>query len=143
MGRGVESIGPNVLYFDANFETNDVDQCSDDENSFMWEDLIENLREALSSVFPSLKEYRSGAKYPYREQAGVLENRHVKIYISEYCGCGAISIVTWDSEYTELADSWVIHVWEKMIKIIGKHVDLLTKLGTMSNGVSVFKKKVV
>ncbi len=141
MGRGVETIGPNVLYFDANFETDDVDQCSDDENSFIWEDLIENLREALSSAFSSLKEYHGGAEYPYREQAGILENYHVKIYISEYCGCGAISVTTWDSEYPELADSWVIQVWKKMTKIIGEHVDLLTKLGTMSNGVSVFEKR--
>ena len=141
MGRGVETIGSNVLYFDAGFETDDVDQCSDDENIFMWEDLIENLREGLSSAFPSLYEYHGGAEYPYREQAGILENYHVKIYISEYCGCGAISVTTRDSEYTELAEAWLNQVWGKMIKIISGYVDLFTKIGTFSNGASVFEKR--
>ena len=132
MGRGVETIGDNVLYFDASDNWYQED--------FAWEDLIEMLRESLIAAFPSLSIYGEFADYPYRENRGILENRYVKIYISEYCGCGAISVVTADAEYPNRANHWIGQIWNRLTNIVGRRVQLLHKLGTFSNGESVFKK---
>lgn len=137
MGRGVETIGDNVLYFDASEQSTG---CDWNDVDLLFEDLIEMLQNSLIAAFPSLSIYGEFADYPYQENRGILENNYVKIYISEYCGCGAISVVTADAEYPNRADHWVSQIWNRLTNIIGEHVQLLCKLGTFSNGESVFKK---
>ena len=132
MGRSVETIGDNVLYFDAS------DECYQEE--FEWDDLRCNLQCELSAVFPSLYKVDKWADYPYRENHGILQNDFVTVYISEYCGCGAISVVVDEyGEYPDLADYWLRQVWKRLTKIIGQHVTLLNRLGTMSNGCGAFE----
>ncbi len=131
MGRGVETIGENVLYFDTeNFTDN-----------FEWCDLIDNLRHGLTAAFSSLEFTDQWASYPYRENRGILENSHIIIYVSEYGGCGAVSVVISEDEHPDLADYWLSQVWKRFTKIVGENVDLLNRIGTMSNGVSVYEKE--
>ncbi len=132
MGRSVETIGENVLYFDASDEYY--------QENFAWNDLRCNLQESLNAVFPSLYNVDKWASYPYQENRSFLENDFVTIYLSEYCGCGAISIVVSEDTYLELADYWLGQVWKRLTKIVGGQVDLLIRTGTFSNGCSVFKK---
>lgn len=137
MGRGVETIGENALYFDV------CEMMQDDswDRYWEWDDLIENLQSNLRKAFPSFTDSDIWAGYPYRENKGILQNDHVIVYISEYCGCGAISVVIADDECPVLADHWLAQIWEHFTKIVGENVDLLTKLGTFSNGESVFEKR--
>ena len=131
MGRGVETIGDNVIYFDVSKFEFDYD----------WDDLCENIRITLQDRYHSLVFSDKWAEYPYRENKILLENDHIQISISEYIGCGAISIYVQPStEYPELAEHWITQVWDTLLRIISEYVTVLHKLGTMSNGVSVFRK---
>ncbi len=136
MGRSVETIGDNVIYFNNDYGDEDLI----DEN---WEDLCDNIVCAVLLKYKSfISTPNQWAKYPYRENRILLENDHVQISISEYCGCGAVSVfVREDTEYPELAECWLNQVWNGLSKKIEKYITVLNRLGTMSNGVSIFEKK--
>lgn len=138
MGRSVETIGRNVVYFDFDYDDNDL--ATED-----WQDLQDNIICAITSKYKSfIVTPNQWAEYPYRENKILLENDHIQISISEYCGCGAVSIfVRDDMEYPELAEYWLSQTWDTLSRIIGKYVTVLQRLGTMSNGVAVFEKKQV
>lgn len=133
MGRGVETIGENVLYFDASDEWYREEMA--------WDDLIENLQYTLSKAFPSFANCDHWAGYPYRENRAILENDHAIVYITEYMGCGAVNLASHQGEWSALADHWLDQIRERFTKIVGENVNLLTKLGTFSNGESVFEKR--
>ena len=128
MGRGVATVGDNSIYFDV------CDMLQDED---AWDDLRENLQAALSKAFPSLDVFRD---WRGNECRGVLKNSFVQVYISEYRGCGAISVVTDDSEYPELAEAWIAKVWERFTKIVGEYTDTLRHIATGSNGIPLFER---
>ncbi len=135
MGRSVETIGDNVIYFDASELTEE----------YLWTDLTENLRCSLKAKYKSLENDDTWAGYPYRENQSILCNGLVNIYISEYCGGGAISIVPVEENgyydfIGNLADHWLDQVFDGMKAIIKQYVDTLYRLGTFSNGCGVYKK---
>lgn len=138
MGRGVETVrseAGGVIYFDTA-------EYQDDLGVEYWEDLTTNLQYAIKAEFKSFEDGIGYVEYPYRENAIVLENDHCMISISEYCGCGAISVFdNHNSEYPELAESWTNKNFEEIEKICEQYVTSLRKLGTFSNGCSVFEKK--
>ena len=136
MGRSVETIGDNVVYFDFQYN-DDEDLASED-----WQDLCDNIICAITSRYKSfISTPNQWAEYPYRETRILLENDHVQISISEYCGCGAVSIfVRGDTEYPELAEHWLSQTWDTLLKIISQYVSRIRRLGTFSNGVGVFEK---
>jgi hypothetical protein len=127
-----------VIYFDFTYE---------DENDYLdlaaedWKDLQDNIICAITSRYKSfIVTPNQWAEYPYRENKILVENDHVQISISEYCECGAVSVfVRNDTEYPELTEHWLLQVWDNLYKIISEHVTVLHKLGTMSNGVGIFK----
>lgn len=132
MGRSVETIsGANVIYFD----TSEFDE-------FDWTDLIWNLQGEVTKKYRSFNQSEKFIPYPYQENRIILENDHVQISISEYCGCGAVSVfVNESTERIELAEHWLAQCFAGIEKIIEQFVSPLRRLGTMSNGVSVFKRK--
>ena len=139
MGRSVETIGDNVIYFDWQYDVEydyGVTAAEDLEN------LQDNIICEVTSKYKSfIQTPNQWVKYPYRENKILLENDHVQISISEYCGCGAVSVfVRDDTEYPELAEAWLNQVWDNLCKTIGLYVTVLNRLGTMSNGVGVFEK---
>ena len=138
IGRGVETISDAwILYFD----------CSGfDEDGYDWDDLIQNTIGTLLYKYRSLTKCKNKwVPYPYRENKILLENDHVQISISEYCGCGAVSIFNRDKfdtiEHYHLAEHWLNQNAENILKVVEQYVTPLRKLGTFSNGCSVFKKK--
>lgn len=135
MGRSVETIGDNVIYFDFDYSDNDL--ANED-----WQDLQDNIIYAIISKYKSfISTPNQWAKWPYRENKILLENDHVQVSISEYCGCGAVSIfVRDDTEYPELAEYWLSQTWKTLLQIISEYVTTLRRIGTFSNGVAVFEK---
>lgn len=133
MGRTVEHIGDNVVYFD----------CSDIQESFEWDDLQDNLISCLVEHYPSLLKIDRWVPYPYRESHIILGNEHISISVSEYCGCGSVSVFVDDrAEYPELAEHWLSQTWSKMRKLIGDCVrNPMRRIGTFSNGEAVFEKE--
>ncbi len=131
MGRGVEYIGDDPVFFDGSELIEDYD----------YDDLMDNLRYALSKKYPSLEPVNKWEPR-YHETPIILENDHIRVGISDYCGSGAVSIyVQFDVEYPELAQAWLEQVYDGMVKIIERFVTPLRRLGTMSNGVSVYERK--
>ena len=109
-----------------------------------WENLDENIRCDIMARYKSMYKvdnvYRMMGHY-YREQVPICANGLIGITISEYCGCGAVSVfVRDDCEYPELAGHWLDQNYENIKKIVLTYVSGLVKMGTFSNGCGVFRK---
>jgi len=135
MGRSIETIGDNIVYFDFTYD--DFDLASED-----WQDLCDNIICAITSKYKSfISTPNQWAEWPYRENRILLENDHVQISISEYCGCGAVSVfVRNDTEYPELAEHWLLQTWKTISQIVSKYVSVIHRVGTFSNGISIYRK---
>ena len=48
---------------------------------------------------------------------------------------------SYDDDYPDLAEHWLSQVWDGLQQIVDGHVSILHRLGTMNNGVGVFRKK--
>ncbi len=135
MSRSVETIGNNVIYFD----------CSNFDPEIGWDDLILNIQSEVEASYPSfVSQKNKWAKYPYRENRIILENNFVSITISEYCGCGAISVFVnedyIDDKQGTLAESWLNKTLPGLHKIISKYIDELKYVATFSNGEAVYER---
>lgn len=133
MGRSIETVGENVIYFD----------CCDYEE-FEFDDLIAGLTYGLMAKYDSFDEpRRSFVSYPYRENRILVENYLVQVSISEYCGCGAISVfVSKDLDYRipeVLAEHWLAQVFPGIAKIVSEYVKVIRRVGRFSNGISVYE----
>ena len=124
MGRGV-SVPTNaeiVTYIDMS------DMSQEDYDMYI-ENLVENLRDKL----PSLHRCE---EWLGREDRGLLENDFVFIGVSIYMDVISLWIVPKDY-YPQLTYNWINKIAHHVTKLGD-----LTKQGTMSNGVSVYSKKV-
>ena len=138
MGRSIETIGENVAYFDASF-------CED---SYDFNEIAAGVVDALQKRYPSLVAVKNKwVLYPYTENRVVLENDHVQISVSEYCGRGAFSVFVRPGlgEYwpftTNLADAWLDQCWNGIRRTILGCVVGLRHVATFSNGEAVFEKE--
>jgi hypothetical protein len=127
MSRTVESIGNNVICFDTT--TFDADN---------WEELLVCLKTAISEHYPSFIKQEN--KWTGRENRIILENSFVSISISEYCGCGAVSVFA-NADYI-LAESWLIRNFSGIKKVISQYVTPLKRIATFSNGEAVYEKEI-
>lgn len=109
------------------------------EDSFDWEDFIEGIKYRLTKLFPSL--YDADA-WDGRETHIILENSFAEIGVSEYMGLVSLSIRAKPDSYEysdrleELGKQWIANI-EKKFLALGD----LVKLGAMSNGEGVYKRK--
>ena len=133
MGRSVEYVD-NPIYFDASDEY--------DEDGFYWDDLIINLQHGIRARFKSFEFSEDFTPYPYRENRIILKNDFVCVSISEYCGCGAVSVyLNPNCEIHELAEYWITKSYYPEIRrIVKDFTTVLSRIGTFSNGVGVFEK---
>lgn len=132
MGRSVEIIsGADIIYFDAS-----------EFDEFDWTDLIWNLQGELTKKYHSFIQSEKFVSYPYQENRIILENDHVQISISEYCGCGAVSIfINESTERIELAEHWLAQCFAGIEKIIEQFILPLRRVATFSNGEAVYERK--
>lgn len=158
MGRGVDSLrySLDVLYFDF---TGDVygeynpesglyhgDAYNQAESSENWDEAKANLINRLQELFPSLQ---PPCRNKWQGECQIaLENELVYVAIAEYCGCVSLSIAArgeteWEYDASiPLAERWTASVYKRLRRNLRGllFLDLMCKVGTFSNGESVFEK---
>ena len=144
MGRGVnyDSDAVQVWYLDSSCECN-PHGCD------CWDYLEESIVSAIAGRYRSLIS-NDGRDWVNRETRVILENDLCKISISEYCGCTSISLAPKESPYQSeaymdnLAQHWCSQVIGGIHKVLSDNfpTSLLTKLGSFSNGESVYERAV-
>ena len=150
MGRSVDYLNRalHVSYFAWPVIEIYNDETDQFEISDQYEDsdiVVENIQESVISEFP---EYEYCSKYDGRETAIILTGYGTEIGLSEYCGLATLSIridekeldYYEEDEYNEQYDkieAWIHENWAK----ISQGYDQYHKIGTFSNGESVFETK--
>ena len=105
----------------------------DIEEDYQFQDIKEDIIFQLKSKMPSLEECN---QWLDREDRAILENELAYIGISSYGDIMSLWVVPKD-KYLALAHLWIYRIKEHVTKL-----GSLTKQGTMSNGVSVYNRKV-
>lgn len=110
---------------------NDVSEFND---QLDWEDFIHGIQTQAKADW---KSFEDCSKWLDREDKAILENRFCYIGVSEYCGLASIWLVLKDGyEYSSIAKHWINQISPKFNKYYGE----LKKIGTFSNGESIYKK---
>jgi len=146
MGRGVMTAtdAVHVVYFPITIGSgcDDEDCCDSDFSYWEWDEFIEDLWEIIKDRYPS---FFDCDKWDGREEHRILENDYARIVVCEYMGCVSVSLAIredadhWPYAYG-LADHWCRQIAGNFQKLLDAHFGTIAKLGTMSNGVSVFQK---
>jgi len=132
MGRSVDylSRSQKVVYIPFEVE-NEFD------SEFEWDWFYEDLINILCEKYPSL--YTVKNKWDGRETRIILENDLCQIGLSEYCGLVSVSIrVNEYYEYYNIAESWINRI--NFERVLNERFNTLRKIGTFSNGESVYEK---
>lgn len=109
------------------------------EDSWGFEEAIEDLRGCLMRAFPSVTE---DDRWLDREDHVIASNRFAQFGVSEYCGLVSIWMVPVDNDYADthgIRDRWIESVDAKFRKVASGCFGVgLNKLGTFSNGEAIF-----
>lgn len=128
MGRGVSV--PSGAFAVA------YQEIGEEEEGF-WDSFLESELDYLQSFWGS---FRACDKWVGREDHAVGENNFCYFGVSEYCGLASLWLVLKD----EMADNPLAKHWAERIKpLFEKRMGTLSKVGTFSNGESVYKRKEV
>lgn len=132
--RDVSSFGA-VYAEDENgdFDYDDIVDIDEFEARDDFEFFVEDIRESVKSEWPSFYEEDGWID---REDRILLANGHAYVGVSEYCGLASIWLVPRESEHEELSAAWCASIENKFKKLFGE----LVKVGSFSNGESVYKK---
>lgn len=112
-----------------------------------FDDLIEDFREYLKTLFPSVEQADS---WIGREDHVLASNKLARFGMSEYCGLVSYWIVPNEYEgsnpdepyyssnrdISALSQRWVSQVADKFVAAFGE----LSKIGSMSNGEGVYRR---
>lgn len=109
-----------------------------------WDDFIGNLRAEFKAAFPSLDDTD---EWLDREDHAILENRFAYIGVSEYMGLASVWGVARTNDYggfeTEaLAENWLNQIRPKAEHLLDRFSTRLAKMGTFSNGESVYMEAI-
>jgi hypothetical protein len=120
-------------------------EFSEQDSQTLYDDFAEDLEILLKEAFPSLT---PDEKWLGREDKALLSNSYAYCGWSEYCGLVAVWVAAKEpgyqasSAWEALRDKWIASIEKKFAKTVGKSWGTpLTKVGTFSNGESVFQKK--
>jgi len=96
----------------------------------------EDVVESSKSQWPSFYDVD---KWLGRENHAILENRYAQIGMSEYCGLVSVWLVPLDVDDREvgLRDQWIASIRPRFEKFFSE----LVKVGTFSNGESVYQRR--
>lgn len=110
------------------FQTlSDDDAFGDD-----WEDFLDDITTRCIETWPSMY---VADEWVGREDHAIVQNAHVWIGVSEYCGLVAIWLKVKDEE-NGLSVQWAKRIAPKFAKMFGQ----LRQIGHMSNGEAVYRK---
>ena len=145
MGRGVDYLNnaEYVIYFKADWinEEENYDLCN-----MNWEDFMRNL---TCEIKHKLKSYYEVEEWDSNETKIFLKNELAEIGISEYCGLYSLSIrardnlgyYSYEKDLNGLAIKHCSQVRNTLEKcLVDSGAELLNKVGTFSNGCSIFEK---
>jgi len=150
MGRGVDYLtnAEYVIYFTADWINNEKDEEGEYDYFLCqqnWDDFIGNL---TSSICNKLKSYYEVDEWDGRETKIFLKNGLAEIGISEYCGLYSLSIrkkeclgyYSYEKDIDGLSGNHCQQVRKTLEKSLADSgATLLNKIGTFSNGESVYK----
>lgn len=137
MGRSVSYANYSqwVLYGHLDYE--------DEYDTWTFGETVESIQYCLKQAFPSLSECD---KWLGREDHAILENAHVYIGISEYCGLVSVWCTLkadhdgyWHASPRNLAAQWAQQIKPKVEKALDWLCNL-RKVGHMSNGEGVYER---
>ena len=140
MGRSVStpSAARVVVYAHIPYEEDE------DLSRINWDDDMANLKGALQAAFPLLGEADC---WLGNEDHVILKNRLAAVTVSEYCGIVAVCLVPYMYEYgcrvddAPLSVQCIKNAEGRFRKVVAEVFgETLVKMGTMSNGVGVFRK---
>ena len=134
MGRGVMTVSDAVCVVYLHHSDEEWDGIGKDTD---WEFFVEGLRDTIRSRYPS---FRAVDSWDGREEKRILENELARVVVCEYAGIVSISLAirNRDVEFEHeenLAEHWCKQITNGFQQLF---LDRLRKLGTMSNGVSVY-----
>lgn len=136
MGRSVSYLrgARRIAYFEwPTWETEDGGTEYED-HVFVVDDIRENIK-------AELPEYGNEQKWDGRETSIILSGYGTEIGLSEYCGLTSLSVRVnteeVEGEEIEKVEKWIDDNWDK----ISRFYDEYAKVGSFSNGESVFEKK--
>jgi len=108
--------------------------------AYDWEFFIEDVQERVKSLW---KSFDNCDEWLGQEDCAIVSNSHAYIGVSEYCGLASIWLVPREDVHDvygnyapQLADNFCAQIRAKFLRNFGE----LERLGTMSNGVGVFRK---
>jgi hypothetical protein len=113
---------------------------SGDTARYEFNDLVGDIRDLFKQQFPSMHDCDH---WPERESHAIVENDHCMVVISEYCGLVSIGVVPtgYEGYYspitTGIAANWAERFAAPYLR---KQFGKLEKVGTMSNGESVYER---
>jgi hypothetical protein len=126
MGRSVMTVSDaiQIVYLELDEEYDD------------WDWFIEDVRTVISQKYKSFQVVDS---WDGREEHRILENDLAKVVVCEYCGMVSINLVPCEFSLflLPLAEHWCSQIADGFAKLFPER---LCKLGTMSNGVSVYER---
>ena len=118
---------------------------SEQDSQLLYDDFDEDLKTLLKEAFPSLT---SNEKWLGREDKALLSNSYAYFGWSEYCGLVAVWAAAKEPDYRAssaweaMRDRWISSIEKRFAKTVGRAWGVpLTKVGTFSNGESVFAQK--
>ena len=134
MGRSVNYL--NNSEFKHYINTEDI------QDSWEWEDFQSDI---VSTIKEKYKSFSECDEWEGNETKIILENNLAIVGISEYCGLTSISIAPKEFRYyekdnTALAIKWINSISDNLEKLLDKNFDCYRKVGTFSNGESVYSK---
>jgi hypothetical protein len=133
--RHEELVGDYNRDFDA--AQADAKHKGRDYDSDDWTNDLEAVSSYMQELWPSLYEDES---WEGNEVRVFLRNNMVEVSVSEYCGLTALSLSVSENaeDYGQvgIATHWIEQVADKFLKTFGEY----SKVGTFSNGESVYEK---
>ena len=146
MGRSVNYLNDSrwTLYFDVDDHGRSEDEDGNEEYwDFLaeedWESFMDHLEEIITDHYPSFDKTK---EWEGNEVRIFLENKLVKVGISEYGGMASLSFAPIGEEKAGLADNLIQKMRKKLSPIFLERFPdkVYYKQGTFSNGESVFFK---
>lgn len=110
----------------------------DFDDELLWEDHIDEIREAFKRKFPSMCKCDY---WPEKESHAIVENEHCMVVISVYCGLISLGIVVFDTshydDFNGLANHWAR---TNAAPFLREQYGELRKVATFSNGESIYER---
>jgi len=112
------------------------------EEEYEWGDWVEDVRNVIRADYPS---FDHEDRWVDREERAILSNCHADVVVAEYCGLASISLVPTAESFgyeceQNLHDAWCAQIEDRWRERINTAFGGLQKLGTMSNGETVYRK---